>query len=163
MTLFVLAAAAAAIAQGSAPAAAEATPDYAPLNLYRGSWQVNAAGAPQARLDNICGRIGTLFGCEQIVDGKPGAYILFVPTAERGKWKTQNMTLDGRSSATAGDLTIEGDLWTYMGSGTVNGVTTWTRVTNQFSGADKAHFEVAHSTDGKTWAVAASGDETRVK
>jgi hypothetical protein len=156
-------AAALAAAATALPALAGEAPDYAPLTLYQGSWILAADGGKPVRIDNACGRIGALYGCQQTVDGKLGAWVLFVPAGASGKWKTQNVRPDGGSPGRPGDLTIDGELWTYMGDEVENGVKTWTRVTNRFSGPDRIHFEIARSTDGKTWTVARAGDETRAK
>ena len=37
------------------------------------------------------------------------------------------------------------------------------RTVNVFSSRDHIHFESARSTDGKTWTVTMTGDETREK
>jgi hypothetical protein len=148
----------------ASPALAGEAPDYAPLMLYQGGWVTTPPdGGKTVRLDNACGRIGALYGCEQTVDGKPGGWILFVPAAERGRWKTQHITPDGGSSDKPGDLAIDGELWTYMGDHEENGVKIWTRVINRFSGPDHIHFEIARSTDGSTWTVLRAGDEARSK
>lgn len=146
------------------PALAGEAPDYAPLMLYQGAWVMTPAdGSKTVRIDNACGRIGALYGCEQTVDGKPGGWVFFLPAGVRGKWETQHVTPDGGSPDRPGDLSIDGELWTYMGDDVENGVKTWTRVINRFSGSDHIHFEIARSTDGKTWTVVRAGDETRAK
>lgn len=148
----------------ASPALAGEAADYAPLQLYQGSWVVTLQGGGKTvRLENACGRIGTIYGCQQTVDGKAGGWVLFLPTDTAGKWKTQHIGLDGRSGERTGDLTIAGDLWTYMDVEPASGGQTWTRVTNRFDGPDKTHFEIAASTDGKAWTVTAAGDDVRVK
>jgi hypothetical protein len=149
----------------AAPAfAGEEAADYGPLQLYQGSWIVTPAGGGKvARLENACGRIGAMFGCEQTVDGKSGGWVLFLPAGAPGKWKTQHVGPDGRAGGQAGDLTIEGGVWTFMGVEASGGGQTWWRTINRFDGPDRIHFEAAHSSDGKTWTADAAGETARVK
>src|ERR1700690_4278040 len=57
---------------------------YEPLKLYDGKWEVSVA-KPEKRIDqleNHCARTGTFFVCGQIVNGKTGALVVFLPTGK---------------------------------------------------------------------------------
>jgi len=135
---------------------------YAPLRLYDGVWLAHGGPVGQAakdtRIANECHQIGIYFGCQQTVDGKTGALIVFVPYGAPGHYYTQAILNEGHATG-RGDLEIHGPDWTYSSQATANGVATYHRTTNHFSDHRHIHYEQAESTDGKTWKVLASGDE----
>lgn len=131
------------------------------LRLYHGKWQVSMnAAAPGAKpadlLQNDCAPIGQYFGCQQTVNGKVTALVLFIPREKAGSFYTQSVTAEGEAGG-RGELEIEGDHWTFMGKGKDK----MYRTTNVFTGKDRIHFEQAESVDGKDWKVTGSGDEKR--
>lgn len=137
---------------------------YAALRLYDGAWHVTMReSSGKTRNDSLaddCHAFRAYFACQQTVNGKVGALLVFVPGSQPGHFTTQNLMPDGRALGT-GDLTIEGPHWTYMGHDEENGKTTWYRTTNDFTGNDRIHFESAQSSDQKNWTVTMSGDEVR--
>ena len=133
---------------------------YAPLRLYDGSWDVRLAGKPADKLTNRCALIGRYYACEQTVNGKVGALVVFLPKEQPGEYWTNPLTTEARSNG-RGDLSIQGNRWVYSSKNTEGEKTTFYRTVNVFTGADQIHFEVAESPDGKTWTVTMSGDETR--
>ena len=136
---------------------------YAPLRLYEGAWQVTStptpAGKKPDRLVNDCAQIGRYFACQQTVNGKPSALVVFIPDTVPGHYHTQIVLPDGAASGPSGTLTVTGNRWIYLGQPGAKGVRY--RTINVFSGHDHIHFESARSTDGKTWTVTMAGDETR--
>jgi hypothetical protein len=142
--------------------AAAAAPDpYAPLRLYDGAWTVTMRDSGKTTTDSLlndCHQFERYFACQQTVNGKVGALVIFVPGDQAGEYHTQNVTPEGWATG-RGDLTIAGNRWTYLGKDEENGKTTWYRTTNEFTGNDRIHFEQATSTDGKTWTTTRSGDE----
>ena len=160
-------AASAALAQAPSPPAA---PDYAALTVLEGAWEattVGAAGAVgHARIVNQCARVGRNYACQQVVDGRAGAMIVFVPGPAPGRWWTGYVSPSGEGSRGRGELTIAGPVWTYSSKSEVSaagGGGTWTRNTNTYAGRDRIHFQIESSTDGgKTWVLGMSGDEVRV-
>src|SRR5579883_1760775 len=86
-----------AITSGAAGRVYGADP-YTPLRLYEGTWKATSqseGGAPTSKIiANECGRIGQFFGCQQTVDGKAGALILFLPSGRPLLHPGRN---DGRS------------------------------------------------------------------
>lgn len=146
----------------AASASCSAQDAYAPLTLYNGGWKVQKSGATAPdHLMNHCARLGTYYSCEQEVNGKESALIVFVPGDAPGKYHTQAILPSGFATG-RGDLEINGDHWIYIGKDVENTKTTWYRTTNEFKGKDHIHFEQAQSEDGSHWKVTGSGDEERV-
>lgn len=147
------------------PAAAAQDP-YAPLRLYGGSWAVTrhekATGKSATdSLVNACSQIGQYFACQQTVNGKTAALVVFIPDGNGGHYFTHAVLPDGHSPG-RGELTITGNHWVYLGhSDQADGKTMWYRTTNDFQSKDRIHFESAQSADGKTWTVMSDGDDTR--
>jgi hypothetical protein len=151
-----------------AQAPSPAPPDYGALSVLEGAWEattvsmgVGAAGAvSHARIVNQCARVGRNYACQQVVNGKVGAMIVFVPQPAAGRWWTGYVSPGGEGQRGRGELTIAGPVWTYA-TGTAG--ETLTRNTNTYAGRDRIHFEIETSTDGgKTWVLGMSGDEVRV-
>ncbi len=160
--------AAPAVAAPAVAAPALATPGaasdpYAPLRLYDGAWKVASSDGKTLDLVNRCSRAGTFFTCEQALDGKPTALVVFQPVANKNgvlTYRNRALRADGGAGNGGwGGLTIDGDDWVYLsGDGAER-----SRVLNHFTGRDRIHFEVQSSTDGKTWRTTLSGEETRVR
>lgn len=132
--------------------------NYDSLRLYAGTWEVSRKGAAKPdRLVNECALVGTVYGCQQTVNGKVMALILFIPREKQGSFYTQGVLQDG-TAVGRGELEIDGDHWTYSSS--VNAASY--RTTNVFTGKDRIHFESTESADGKTWKTTGSGDEKRI-
>jgi hypothetical protein len=137
---------------------------YAPLWAYNGSWQVTKKGAPSGskpdNLVNNCALVGSYFACQQSVNGALSALLVFVPAKTPGQYFTQSIMPDGRAGG-RGDLTIEGDKWTYLSTWNQGTKTTKFRTTNVFTGKTRIHFEQQDSSDGRDWKTTGAGDEVR--
>lgn len=140
---------------------------YAPLRLYDGRWEVTSNGAEKKtdHIENHCAKTGLFFACEQVVNGKTGGLVVFLPVGKTGNGAQEYRTevLDPNAS-TPGDwskLTIDGDTWLYSWTSSDGGKKTSWQNTNKFSGKDKIHFEVQQSEDGVNWKTQVSGDEHR--
>jgi hypothetical protein len=135
---------------------------FEPLWQYQGTWQftmiVPGSKPVSNKIQNDCAEIGQFFLCQQTVDGKVAALLTFTPSQTKGHYYTQAVLPDGHASG-RGELEIQGDRWTYPSQEEENGKTTYYRITNDFSGKDRIHFERSESADGKTWKVLSSGDE----
>jgi hypothetical protein len=137
-------------------------PVYAPLWLYQGTWHSTKTGTQDMdTLVDDCSLVGKFFACQQTLNGKIIAMIIFVPAEKPGFYHTQALTPEGFATG-RGDLEIHGDNWTYSSKDKENGKTTCYRTTNAFTGRDKIHFEQSESTDGEHWKAVSSGDEVRV-
>src|SRR5487761_2215768 len=137
------------LALTTATHARAATDPCAPLRLYEGAWQVTRAKPADKkpdRLANDCAQVGRYFACQQTVNGKPGALVVFIPDSVAGQYHNQVVLPDGAALGPPGTLLIAGEHWTYLGQPDPKGVRY--RTTNVFHGRDHIHFEVAQSGDG---------------
>jgi|SRR5690242_9112925 hypothetical protein len=147
-------------------AAAEPQDPYAPLRLYQGSWTVTRHDTASGKtitdsLVNACSQVGLYYACQQTVNGKAAALVVYIPDGSSGHYFTHAVLPDGNSPG-RGELTITGSHWVYLGhSDGPGGATTWFRTTNDFDGRDHIRFESAQSPDGKTWTVTGGGEDTR--
>jgi hypothetical protein len=140
---------------------------FAPLKVYEGTWTVVSAHtmAGEGRPDTIvnhCSEGTAFYTCEQVVNGKSLALLVFTATDDPTKFHSQPVLPSGQMVG-RGDLTIVGDHWTFLGSGKDDaGKETFYRTENFFTGRDKIHFEQYESADNKTWVKKNEGDEVRV-
>jgi hypothetical protein len=154
-----------------AKAASLAGDPYAPLRLYDGKWDLVPASdgkaADPVHIENHCAKVGEFFACNQIVNGKNMALVIFLPLhpLENGGYAYRNQALgvEGDDPSRWGKVEIVGDRWVYSSGQTDKGKKTYWQTINVFSGADKIHFEVQKSDDGVKWVTTMSGDEARVK
>ena len=144
-----------------APGSAQA---FSTISLYQGTWQVTPgmSGSEPDSLSNQCEEFTQYYACQQTVNGKVGALIVFVYAGTSGHYNTQAVLPNGFAQG-RGDLLIEGPRWTFSGKNTDGGKTTYFRTVNDWRGRDQIHFEVSHSADGKTWVVDHQGDERRMQ
>ena len=155
----------------AANAADLANDPYAPLRLYDGKWDVIMASSDRAadpvHLENHCAKVGEFFACDQVVNGKNTALVVFLPVGplENGGYAYRNQTLwmERSGSGGWGNLEIVGDRWVYSSEENDSGKKIYHRTVNVFSGNDKIHFEVQRSDDGAKWTTTMSGDEARAK
>ena len=94
---------------------------FAPIKVYEGTWTVVSAHtmAGQGRPDTIvnhCNEGTAFYTCEQVVNGKSLALIVYTATEDPTKFHSQPVLPDGQAVG-RGDLTILGDHWTFLGSG----------------------------------------------
>ncbi len=141
---------------------------YAPLKLYEGKWEVTTTigGQGVMHLENRCAQTGVFFVCEQSLEGKPGALVVFQPVNKlaSGGEEYRNTALrpDGSAPGSWNKVVIEGEQWIYSWDEEDAGKKTLWRNVNQFFGKDKIHFEIQKSEDAKTWKTVKGGDEKRV-
>jgi hypothetical protein len=140
---------------------------FAPLKVYEGSWTVVSQhtmagdGRPDT-LVNHCTEETSFYTCEQVVNGKPLALLVFTATDDPMKFHTQPVLPNGEPAGRS-DLTIAGDRWTFLNTITDStGKQTFYKTVNVFTGRDKIHFEQYESMDNKTWTRKNEGEEVRV-
>jgi hypothetical protein len=131
---------------------------YAALRMYDGTWKAQNGD----QLVDQCALVGTYFVCQQTVNGKVGALLVFVPKGTPGDFYTQNILPEGWATG-RGELHIDGNRWTYSSKSEKDGKVTYHRTVNTFTGTDAIHSESAESTDGEHWTVTPTGDLVRVK
>ena len=168
IALIVVVASAYALCQSvSVPSHTAADDPYAPLRLYDGNWQfemTDGKDVSHMHISNHCEKTGLFFVCEQVIDGKPSNLVVFLPagtSAGTQNYRTQGLSTDARRPRDWGNLEISGNRWVYSSEETDGGSKVYWRIINIFSGPDKIHFEVQHSTDSKTWETKQSGEERR--
>ena len=139
------------------------------LAAYDGAWSVHAqhsfSGAPGPdTLVNHCHRGQAFFTCEQVVNGKPAALVIFTLSSTPGKFDVDNVLPNGHASSDT-DLLISGthnEHWTFLSNDAPNHPTF--RVENTFTDANHIHFEMFSTQDGgKTWTKVNEGDDSRVQ
>jgi hypothetical protein len=142
---------------------------YAALKLYDGSWEVKIS-APEKKIDHLenrCALTGLFFSCEQKVNGKSSALVVFLPMGKAAngaqEYRTQALLADASKAGEWGRLTVDGEIWVYSWEGGEEKKPLHWRNTNHFTGKDKIHFEVQNSEDGTTWKTQMAGDEERRK
>lgn len=148
------------------PAQTQSGSPLSPLTVYAGSWIMTSAhpiaGSEKVTtLTNHCHQDAAFYTCEQVVNGKPFALLVFVADTQSGHFFTQEILANGRATGRV-HLTIAGNHWTYQGSGTdESNKPIFYRTENFFSGPDRIHFEQYGSSDGKNWTKKNEGDEAR--
>ena len=152
----------------AASSARAAGPDpYAALQLYDGAWSVTTDGqAGTTNLVNHCARTGLFFACEQVINGKTGALVVFKPIERRADgqaYMIEALRADGHAPGPWSLLIIDGDRWVYPDDFMEHDQRVYTRTVNVFTGRDRIHFEIQRSTDQKSWTTQMSGDERRVR
>jgi len=142
---------------------------YEPLKLYDGGWQVKIT-SPEKKPDHLvnhCARTGTFFLCEQELNGKTAALVIFLPAGKSGPGGLEYRTLvalpDASKPADWGHLLIEGDTWTYSWTQKEGEKVVQMRNVNRFKDKDHIHFELQHMEDATNWKTQMAGDEERVK
>ena len=150
-------------------AAARPAPDpFAPLALYHGTWTVRAehpwSGGPPGTADQLvsrCQRFARYFACEQTVNGRTQALLVYTADSASGGLHSRVIAPDGRAGG-RGDLTIDGDHWTYLDKPPRPLRGKWSRVENVILDHDHIRFEEYESADeGRTWARTNAGTEER--
>ena len=135
---------------------------YASLRLYDGTWESRGADPQKVdRLTDRCADVGNYFVCQQTVNGKTAALLVFVPAGDAGHFYVQNILPYGHASG-RGELRIDGDRWTFSSSREESGKKTFYRTVNVFTGTDRIHSDSAVSTDGEHWTVTRTGELIRV-
>jgi hypothetical protein len=156
---------------GSAAAAdPAATPSLQALLLYRGEWRVTAdhpwSGAPSGSVDRLrsaCTLFHAYLACEQSVNGKPLALIVFTPGARPGEFYTRTIAPSGLAGG-RGTMTIEGRSWTFLDKPAAGLTGSWSRVENVIVSRKEIKFAEYESEDeGKTWKRTNAGIERRVE
>ena len=144
-----------------AHAQAKADP-FADLRLYHGAWTVtaqDASGTHTDHLRNQCTAMDAYYACQQTLNGKAIALVVFVP-AGPGQFGVNNILPDGQATGRT-RLTITGSRWVYASQSTANGHTTYYQTINTITSPASIHFVSRQSDDGHTWKVNLSGDEQR--
>jgi hypothetical protein len=141
---------------------------FAPLAIYDGTWTVLAdhpwsGGIPGTRdqLVSRCQRFTVYFVCEQSVNGKAQSLLVYTAGNSSGQLHCRLVTPDGLVGG-RGDLTLDGNHWTYLDKPPPTLKGNWSRVENFILDHDHIRFEEYESADeGKSWIKTNSGMEHR--
>jgi len=142
---------------------------YAPLKLYEGKWDATTTGGDKAitHLENRCNATGLFFVCEQKVNGKTEALVVFLPISSTGpnneKYKTTFLNADATPSCGWNNLTIDSDRWVYSWEDGEGRTKVYWRNINTFSDASHIHYEIQRSDDGVIWKSVKAGDEVHLQ
>lgn len=139
------------------------------LTIYNGNWVVRAlhpwSGASPGAVDRLksrCQAFTLYFACEQTVNDKPQALIVYTIGADSGRFNTRTIAPNGLAGG-RGDLTINGDHWTYLDKPPSGLTGPWSRVENTIVDRNHIRFEEYETTDqGKHWTLTNSGTEVRI-
>jgi hypothetical protein len=154
-------------AAGAKPAA---PPLLEVLMLYRGDWRVTAdhpwSGATPGSVDRLrsaCTLFQAYLACEQSVNGKPLALIVFTVGDRPGEFYTRTIAPSGLAGA-RGSMTIEGNRLTFMDKPAAGLTGPWSRVENHIISRNEIRFAEYESTDeGRSWKRTNAGTELRIK
>jgi len=138
------------------------------LEIYGGDWTVRAdhpwSGAPKGSSDRLlsrCQRFSAYFACEQTVNLKPQALIVYTAAEAPNRLHTRTIAPDGRAGG-RGDLVLEGNRWTYLDKPPTGLKGPWSRTENAILDKDHIRFvEYESSNEGKTWVQTNAGLEIR--
>ena len=139
------------------------------IAVYAGTWHnrvehyatpYGKAGTETTTLRNDCWRARAFYACEQVVDGKPVALVVFVYDIAKHSYITHPIPADG-SAAGNGTLLIDGETWTFPWQFADHGKTVYARVVNVFHGRDRIDYRQEYSLDQTHWTAMARGVETR--
>lgn len=142
---------------------------FDPLTIYNGVWVVHAlhpwSGASAGAVDRLKSRCQTFmlyFACEQTVNGKPQALIVYTIGTDSVRFNTRTIAPNGLAGG-RGDLTIDGNRWTYLDKPPTGLTGPWSRVVNNIVDRNHIRFEEYESTDeGKHWTLTNRGSEDRI-
>lgn len=145
--------------------AVPAVPDspFAALTVYNGNWNVTPAtkaGTPAKvdRLVNHCTLGNAFYTCEQVVNGKTVALVVFVADDKPGAYHTRIVMPDGQAGG-GSQLTIAGPHWTFLSTDQAGKPSF--RVENVFTGRDRIHSEQFQAAADGSWTKV--GEQTTVR
>ena len=139
------------------------TDPFAALEVYEGTWTVRAehpfsGGAGPDTLVNHCTRGQAFYSCEQTVNGKAAALVVFTLSDTPGRYAVNTILPNGHTSSGT-DLMIEGDHWTFLTHGATGEASYKTE--NTFHRRDSIRFLIERSADGTHWETINQGDDSR--
>ena len=152
-------------------AAATNPPDaIGKIGVYAGAWKSRIVHYrttyTKARIENLavrndCWRSSSYYVCDQFVNGKSAAFIVYTYNASQRLYHLQVISKDGNPPV-AGVLTIQGNTWTFPWQYQDKGKMVFIRIVNVFPNRDTIDFHEAFSFDQIHWTATADGIERRV-
>jgi hypothetical protein len=141
------------------------------IYAYEGTWKCEtehfktAYSEPKKEsttLRNDCWRSGGYFACDQFVDGKSVALIVFTYDAKEDVFHNYAVPVDG-GEASSGKLLVKGNVWTFPWQATskTNGQPIYFHVVNVFTTPDAIEYRQEFSSDQAHWTVMSKGVEKK--
>lgn len=140
------------------------------IGVYAGAWKSRIVHYQttytKARIENLavrndCWRSSSYYVCDQFVNGKSAAFIVYTYNASQRLYHLQVISKDGNPPV-SGVLTIEGNTWTFPWQYSDKGKVVFIRIVNIFSNRDTIDFHEGFSFDKIHWTATADGVERRV-
>ena len=136
-----------------------------PLTVYDGSWLVNqaansGAAARTDHLTNHCQMLTAFYTCEQVLNDKAVALLVFVGAADKNQYYSVVVLPDGQVKGRS-LLTLDGSHWTFAQEDAAGKPTF--RVENFFKDQDHIHFEQYQADANGAWTKVGEGEEARVR
>lgn len=164
-------AAAALLAGAGLAAAAPADQDpIGKISVYAGAWKsrivhyqttYTKAHVETTNVRTDCWRSGSYYACDQFIDGRSAAFIVYTYSAAAHVYHIQVIPKDG-NLVTTGVMMISGNTWTFPWQYSDKGKTVYIRIVNVFPNRDTIQFHEAFSYDQTHWTTTADGIERRV-
>lgn len=137
------------------------------FSRYQGEWKATtrrtdaAPGSPDAAVTiaNACAAAGTFYVCQQRVNDRVAALVVYSPGKADGEFQSTVIAPDGKFQA-SGLVRVNGEVWEYPWEETAPaGKRQLYRVVNTWAGPDHILFRKESSADGKQWTVLETGEE----
>jgi hypothetical protein len=141
------------------------------MTVLAGTWKTDGqafdtdfsrAGHDTSTLRNDCWRSGEFYSCDQYVNGKSKALIVFSFNASDGTYNTYAIR-SGGAPATSGKLKIDGDTWTYENPQDPGSQPPYFRTVNVLEDFTTIHFAVEYTRDNLHWITMNQGVEIKQK
>lgn len=152
----------------TAPPTAAADDPAKKLGAFVGKWETEGAFASGQKtstsLECRWSPQGFYLVCDQLVRmaGEHRQFTVYSYDSKTGKYSYTTLADPGAKPST-GEITIQGNLWTYESSFQANGKTTMVRVTNEFIDNKTEVFKVASSDDGGAhWEIGLEGKARKI-
>jgi hypothetical protein len=151
-------------------AAAPASDPLAKIAAYAGTWQTDIENVKtpysntskeKTTLTNRCWRSNQYYACNQVVDGKSVALLVFTYIAKKGVYLS-HVVPDDDSEGHVGRLYIHDNVWTFPWEFNDKGKLVYFRVVNTFVKPDEIDYRQEYSEDRKTWILMGRGHEVKV-
>lgn len=137
---------------------------------YAGTWKTETghfdtlfskAGRDSATIKNDCWRSGDYYACDQYLNGKSKALLIYTYDAKDDTYTVYPITA-GEDDVQTGKLIIHGNVWTFPWETKEKGKIVYFRVTNIFTALDTIEYREEYSLDKAHWYPMAQGYERKL-
>ncbi|MDE2091588.1 MAG: hypothetical protein KGJ08_06800 [Gammaproteobacteria bacterium] len=140
------------------------------IAVYAGTWitetghfatPYSKVGKDSATIKNDCWRSGDYYACNQYVNGKSRALLIYTYDAKDNTY-TVYPVVAGKDDVQTSKLIIHGNIWTFPWDTKEKGKTTYFRVINVFTAPDTIEHREEYSLDRVHWYPMAQGYENKI-